>query len=67
MKVAVIYPGKLRTWEQCRANQEANLLNRYDCDLFWFTYEDPGYRGQHIPMVKRRYANEGRQILWSWG
>lgn len=44
---AIIYNGFLRTWEKCRENQEKNLFTGNE-DLYWFTYEDPGYRGQFV-------------------
>lgn len=41
MRIAVLYSGQLRTWNQCRANQEANLFTP-ETDLFFHTYTEPG-------------------------
>jgi hypothetical protein len=57
-RVAVIYAGELRTWEKVKSNQEENLLNLYDCDLFWYTYENPNYRGTFVPITKTRWPPE---------
>jgi len=46
-KIAVINTGFLRTWDKCRENHERNLYTP-DTDLFWFTFEDPCYRGQFL-------------------
>jgi hypothetical protein len=40
MKVAVLYSGQIRTWNQCRANQESNLFTP-ETDLFFHTYTEP--------------------------
>jgi hypothetical protein len=40
MKVAVLYSGQIRTWNQCKANQEANLFTP-ETDLFFHTYTEP--------------------------
>lgn len=48
MKVCVIYPGHLRTWDRCRDNQEANLQPWPSCVVH--------YNEHHANLV--RYAPE---------
>lgn len=38
MKIAVLYSGFLRSWEQCKANQ---LENIGEADHFFYTFEEP--------------------------
>jgi hypothetical protein len=40
MKIALIYSGHLRTWEECKENHRMNLWDA-NCDLFFYTYDDP--------------------------
>ena len=40
MKIAVLYSGQIRTWNQCKANQELNLFTP-KTDLFFYTYTEP--------------------------
>jgi hypothetical protein len=40
MKIAIIYSGHIRTWEQCKTNHENNLATN-DCDLYFYTYTHP--------------------------
>jgi len=43
MRVAIINTGYLRTANKCRDNQRANLLDRYDCDEYYYTHELPDH------------------------
>ena len=54
MNAALIYTGELRTWKQCRENQEQNLI-RTEHALYWHTYENPEYRGRWIPIEQTYY------------
>lgn len=40
MRIAVLYAGHIRTWEQCRENQKRNLWTP-ETDLFFYTYTRP--------------------------
>lgn len=50
MKIALIYSGHLRTWEQCQENHRTMLWDKH-CEKFFFTYDDPGYPFIQIPEV----------------
>ncbi len=40
MRIAVLYSGFIRTWNQCKINQQNNLFTP-KTDLFFYTYEKP--------------------------
>jgi hypothetical protein len=56
MKIAILYSGALRTWNEVRENHENNLFTP-DCDLFFYTDEEPEntkYK-QYIQIPERYY------------
>jgi hypothetical protein len=40
MKIAILYSGHIRTFEQCFINQQENLLTE-NSDLYFYTYTNP--------------------------
>ena len=41
MRIAVLYAGHLRTWEQCRPDQQEKFWTP-ETDLYFYTYTKPG-------------------------
>lgn len=55
MTAAIIYTGFLRTWESCLLNQQENLIKHYDCQNYFYTFEDPNYGGQFVRIPHSYY------------
>ena len=48
MKIAILYNGQLRNWEDTvKQNQEKYIITP-ECDLYFYTYEEPSYYKQWI-------------------
>lgn len=49
MKVALLLPGHIRTYDKTYDNLKKYILDYYDCDIFISTYETFGSKYSHIP------------------
>jgi len=58
VKVAVLYSGALRTWDECRENQINNILTE-GVDSYFYTDEEPkGIKYTQYVQIPERYYNE---------
>lgn len=44
MKIALCYTGYLRSWNDCAPNHIDNIIEQFNIDLYFYTYEDPRQR-----------------------